>query len=283
MFKFTKIEKIIVPVDFSKHSEYALETAAILAKEQNAEITVMHMLELSESIFSQSSTAKNDEMMFMLALADKKFKEFLHQDYLKGLKVLPVIKHHKVFKEVDEVAKKLNADLIVMGSHGHSEHEGVFTGSNTEKVVRHSKTPVLVVKSEPTFSNFNHVVYASDFSEASISSFNEASDFLTTIGNQLSLLHVNLPNTRFKNTEEIETKVRDFLKKADGNLDRLDDVVYVADYTVEAGILNYSKKVKADLIAATTHGRTGFNHLLHGSIAEDLVNHARLPVIIFNL
>ena len=176
------MKKIIIPVDFSKHSEYALETAAELAKQHNSELVIMHMLELSESILSSSGSARNEETAFMLMVANKKFETFLDKPYLEGLTITPLIKHHKVLKEVADVANNIKADLIIMGSRGHSDHDGIFTGSNTEKVVRYSDTPVLVVKSKPESVDFNSIVLATDFSEESISAVHKALD--------LSLIHI---------------------------------------------------------------------------------------------
>lgn len=79
------MKKIIIPVDFSIHSEYALETGAALAKKHNAELIIMHMLELSESLISSSSNARNEETAFMLMLANKRFEEFLDKPYLEGV------------------------------------------------------------------------------------------------------------------------------------------------------------------------------------------------------
>ncbi|GAB5475677.1 MAG: universal stress protein [Maribacter sp.] len=276
------MKKIIVPVDFSKYSEYALEASAILARKHNAEITVLHMLELSDYI-SQSQASRNNEMMFMLALANKKIKEFLNKDYLKDLAIAAVIKHDKVFKELGKVSEELNADLIIMGSHGLSDHEGVLTGSNTEKVVRYSETPVLVIKTKPENLSIDRIVYGTDFSEQSIPSFRKASGLLESLGGEITLLHINLPYGHFDSSDEIEAKMNNFLEKADGDLSKKDKVVIRADYTVEAGILNYAEKINADLVAMNTHGRTGLSHFLSGSISEDLANHANLPVMVFKL
>ena len=76
------MKKIIVPVDFSEHSEFALETAAILAKKHNAEIVALHMLELSNAILT--STETSTETLFFLKLAEKRFEDFLSKDYLNG-------------------------------------------------------------------------------------------------------------------------------------------------------------------------------------------------------
>ncbi len=58
------MKKIVVPIDFSEHSEYALETAAVLAKKNNAEIIALHMLEISETILTKSSDSLQAETIF---------------------------------------------------------------------------------------------------------------------------------------------------------------------------------------------------------------------------
>lgn len=271
------MKKIIIPVDFSQHSEYALETAAALAKKHNSELIIMHMLELSESIFSASSSDRNEETAFMLMVTNKKFESFLDKPYLEGITITPMIKHHKVLKEVDEVANELNADLIVMGSRGHNDYDGVFLGSNTEKVVRHSKTPLLVVKSKPKTIDFEHIVLATDFSPESASAASKAMNLLSSLGKKVTLLHINLPNAHFQSTNEIEAKIDNFLSLTKHE-DWKKNVALIADYNIEEAILGYADKHKIDAIGMITHGRTGLNHLFGGSISEDLVNHSKLPV-----
>ncbi|WP_033956268.1 universal stress protein [Psychroserpens jangbogonensis] len=276
------MKKIIIPVDFSQHSEYALETAAAIAKKHNSELIVMHMLELSESIFSTSSTERNDETAFMLMLTNKKFESFLDKPYLEGITVTPMIKSHKVLKEVDQVASELKADLVVMGSRGHNDYEGVFLGSNTEKVVRHSETPLLVVKSKPESIDFEHIVIATDFSPDSASAVNTAIELLSDLSKKVTLLHINLPNAHFLSTDEIEERVSNLLTMTNRK-DLKNNVALISDYNVEEAILGYADKHSIDAIGMITHGRTGLNHLFGGSISEDLVNHSKLPVFTFKM
>ena len=264
----------------SQHSEYALETAAALAKKHNSELIIMHMLELSESIFSASSSERNEETAFMLMVTNKKFESFLDKPYLEGISITPMIKHHKVLKEVDEVASELKADLIVMGSRGHNDYDGVLLGSNTEKVVRYSKTPLLVVKSKPKTIDFEHIVIATDFSAESASALNKAMELLGSLGKKVTLLHINLPNAHFQSTNEIEEKMSKFSTLAK-HKDWKDHVVLISDYNVEEAILGYADKHKVDAIGMITQGRKGISHLFGGSISEDLVNHSKIPVFTF--
>ncbi len=277
------MKKIIVPIDFSEHSTYALEAAAHLAKQYDAELIVLHMLELSNAVLTASGNAINEEAVFYLKLAEQKFEAFLDKDYLEGVKVTPIVKHFKVFSEVNEVAKLHNADLIVMGSHGVSGVKEVLVGSNTEKVVRHSDIPVLVIKHHPILLDFSTAVFASDFSDEAVKPYINAKNMFEQLGADMQLVYVNSPDGNFKSSSEIDKKVSEFLRKADGNIENMINVSVVSDYTIEKGILNYANLVGADLIAVATHGRKGLAHFFEGSISEDIANHSTLPVMTFKI
>ncbi|MBR9756518.1 MAG: universal stress protein [Algicola sp.] len=276
------MKKIIVPIDFSNYSDYALETAAVIAKQNGGEVLALHMLELSDAVLTKGSLEQSEEAVFFLKLAEKRFEEFLNKDYLNGVEVTPIVKHFKVFSEVSEVAEEHSADLIVMGSKGTSGLAEVFVGSNTEKVVRHSSIPVLVIKDRLESTEFKNVIFASDFSEESIAIFNKAVTKFEGMGATVHLVYVNTPG-RFLNSTEMRNKVSDFLNSAEGNTNRLAHTSYVADYTVEAGILNHANNIQADLVAIATHGRKGIAHFFEGSISEDVANHATLPVMTFKI
>ena len=162
------MKKIVVPVDFSEQSEYALKVAASLAKQYDAEILVLHMLELNQTMVTSSEGFHPEQTVFFIKLAEKRFKEFLDKPYLEGVSLTPVVKHFKVFSEVNEVAKTHGADLIVMGSHGTDGLKEIFVGSNAERVVRNSDIPVMVIKSELDDFKIDRFVFACGFKEESL-------------------------------------------------------------------------------------------------------------------
>lgn len=277
------MKKIIVPIDFSEQSEFALQAAAKFAKKFNAEILALHMLEMSDVMLTASDGYANEQAVFFVKLAEQKFERFLKKDYLKTLQVTPIIKHFKVFSEVNDVAEKHDADLIIMGSQGTSGVADFFVGSNTERVVRTANIPVLVIKNELKNINFESAVFACDFAEESINSYLEAEKLMVKLQCKLHLVHVNRPNDWFRSSVEIEKLVVNFFTKAKRKLDNMELVHYVSDYTVEEGILNFSNKLGADLIVIPTHGRKGLSHFFEGSIGEDIANHATLPVMTFKI
>lgn len=273
------MKKVIVPVDFSDHSEYALKAAALLAKRNKIEIVALHMLDISVASLSESPSDIQAQSFFYLKLAEKNFKTFLKKDYLKDIKVTPIIKHYLSFKEINDIAEEEKADLIIMGSHGATGIKELFMGSNTEKVVRHATIPVLILKEELFDLNFEDVVYACDFSEKSIPAYKKALKLMKFFDAELHLLYVNLPNDNFKSSSEMKEMAIKFLTKANQDINKLKEITFECEYTIEKGILKFSNSIGADLIAISTHGRKGLSHIFEGSVAEDITNHMMLPII----
>ena len=277
------MKKILVPIDFSDHSAYALEVAASLAHDNSSEIVVLHMMGLSQATLTTEESGAAEAIYYM-KLVKKRFSEFLDRDYLKGIKVSQTVQNYKKFSEINNVAQEQDADLIVMGSHGVSGLSEPFVGSNTEKVVRTSDIPVLVIKERIKGFNIREVVFACDFKIENIRAYLNAMNLFKELGANIHLVYVNLPNEHFKSTTALDVLVEDFLYVSDkGDMANLDKVIYQCDYTVEDGIYNYSKKIGADLIAIPTHGRRGLSHFFMGSKAEDIANHATYPVMTFRI
>lgn len=272
------MKKIIVPVDFSKHSEYALKVAADIARKNKAELFLLHMLDISDQMISITEATKRRELMFFMQLANKQFEKFIDKDYMKGIKASPIIKHYKVFEEVDNTAKEIDADFIVMGSRGSSGVKGYFVGSNTEKVVRTSDIPVLVVKSDTQDFNPKTIVFASDFNKENVNTFKTIKQFADSYQATLKLVYINTPNANFKNTLEIRELMRTFLNKNKIS-NHSADIVIFNDYSVTEGVQNAALMLQADLIAIPTHGRKGINKILAGSISEEVANKSEIPVL----
>ncbi len=278
------MKKILVPTDFSKPSENALEVAAAIAKKQNAEIVVLHMMGLSDNVVTKNESREVFEAMYYMRLAEKRFADLLDKDYLKGITVSDTVHNYTAFGEINDIAMEMNIDLIVMGSHGTTGLKEVFVGSNTEKVVRTSEIPVLVIKHPASDFSPRHGIFACDFQSSAIGPYKRAQRMFEHLGMDMELLYINLAGD-FRSTREIEKRILKFLTDAevDNPLSTLNKVVQYNDYSVEAGIFAYSQVANADLIALPTQGRQGLAHFFSGSIGEDVVNHSDLPVMTFRI
>ena len=273
------MKKIIVLTDFSEQSEYALKAAVDLAKKHDVELFVVHMLELNQAILPSTDGIYIEQTVFMVKLAEKNLNEFLKKPYLEGVKVTPVIKHYKVYSELDAMAKEHDADLIVMGSNGASGFEELVIGSNAEKVVRNATVPVLVIKGKVENLNIERFVFACDFNDDNLPAFQKASEFAKLLKASMEVVFINTPNDDFLSNRDAYQKINKFLTKANS---AQQEEIY-NDSSVEQGIINYGNTILADAIAIPTHGRKGISHFFNGSVGEDVVNHARIPVITFKI
>jgi nucleotide-binding universal stress UspA family protein len=274
------MKKLLVPTDFSKTADNALSVAAQLAHKQGAEIYLMHMLELPlHQIDAMSSHSDLPEAMFFMKLVHKRFKDVMKREELQGINVHEVVKFNQPISAVLDACDEYNIDMIIMGSHGTSGFKEMFIGSNTEKVVRVSNTPVLVIKKSHDDFDINSFVFASDFTEDSSNTYNQAVNLAELFEAKLHLVMVNTANG-FITTSEAKRRINNIISNSDfSNY----DVHIYNDETVESGILNFSESIDADLIGISTHGRQGIAHFLNGSISEDLVNHAERPVVTFKI
>lgn len=274
------MKKILVPTDFSKEAENALKVAAQLAKRHECEIYLLHMLEIPfQEVDALSTHSALPEAMFFMKLAHQRFEKVMASDYLEGITVHETVKANNNFSSVIETCHEHGVDMIVMGSHGASGFKEMFIGSNAEKVVRTSDIPVLVIKNEHANFNVDNFVFASDFKNDNRETYKQAIDFAKTFNAKIHLLMVNTPNN-FNNTTNSKERIHEFIK--DFPFENYTLNVYNDD-SVEKGILNFSREIDADLIGISTHGRQGIAHFFNGSICEDLVNHAKRPVITFKI
>jgi nucleotide-binding universal stress UspA family protein len=275
------MKKILVPTDFSQGSEEALKVAAQLAKKFNSELHVMHMIELpyNTTVDPMNEISELPEAMFFMKMAHKSFENFLDKDYLKDIDVMESIQNNNAFEGIIDSAHEKEIDLIVMGSRGASGIKEIIIGSNTEKVVRTSDIPVLVIKREDASFKINDVVFACEFTEEYKKSFLDAISFVNASNATMHLLMVNTPSD-FMTTRSAEERMNSFLEGVDIGEYTLN--IY-NDVSVEKGILNFGNSIDADVIAMSTHGRQGLSHFFNGSISEDLVNHSKRPVVTFKI
>ena len=120
---------------------------------------------------------------------------------------------------------------------------------------------------------------ASDLKDESKKNYNKAIQFANALNAKLHLLMVNTPN-KFTTSADSRQRMQGFVDSS--KFSNYTTNIY-NDLSIEKGIMNFSQSIKADLIGMSTHGRQGISHFFNGSISEDLVNHAKRPVITFKI
>ncbi len=276
------MKTILVPYDFSQEAQYAFEFAIELAKKRKNKVKLFHVIELPtpqsfNSMGDVNAYSNEINQIFTIELIEKRKRQlaeiertFENQDFEFKTKMVFGNPFVGITKEITEA----KADIVIMGSKGSSGLEEVLLGSNTEKVVRNAKCPVITVKSPITPDGIKKIVFASDFKDVPSDVVNKIKALAENIDAELHLVKINTP-TMFESSRKSKEKIKAFVKDFEVNATSID--VY-NNSSEEEGIIEYADDINADMIAMSTHGRTGFMHLISGSIAEDVVNAAKRPV-----
>ena len=142
------IKTILAPTDFSAHAEHALKYAGELARNLKARMYVLHVAEYS----NVGGDPDASELLIpnYSPELEKKGKDRLNQITFKlrevGIDAHSVFVAGRAYQDIVRVAKELQVDLIVLGTHGRTGFSHLFFGSTAEKVVRLCPSPVLTVK-----------------------------------------------------------------------------------------------------------------------------------------
>jgi universal stress protein A len=145
-------KRILVPIDFSEHSERTASYAAKFASRYDATVQILHVFEVPDYVVTPFARRKQnpEAVKALVNNAEQEAREHLaafEQELLnRGLKVEAYLRVGCPFDEIVRTADHLNVDLIIIGSHGCSPLTRLLVGSTAERVVEHAPCPVLVVK-----------------------------------------------------------------------------------------------------------------------------------------
>lgn len=265
------MKNILVPTDFSETANAAAEVAATIAKKTNSTIYLLHVVNLLE-FGDEDEVSKK---LFVMKLVKKKMDALIAQPFFEGVNVVIALQFELIYEQIWKHAKQHDIDLIVMGTHGISGISDMFLGSNTQKVVRMAECPVLTVKGKPEKFDFSNIVFASDFSAEAEKVFWKITELAKVYDSKIHLVRV-CSASDFELTDNAVERMEGFAKKA--HLKNYTVNVYNAKH-IESGIVKFCNSIKAGLISIGAHGRTGWDMLVIGSKAENIVNHSNIPIL----
>ncbi len=278
------MKKILVPTDFSKTSITAYETAFEIAKKAGATIYLLHVVEEAtpDSYRITGEYVKDDweDRLFTFKLLEKakaQLEKLVKDPRFDAVKVVGELRLGNPFHGMNAIIAEQKVDLVVMGTRGQTNLEAMVIGTNTERIVRHSKCPILTVHKKPASTDFKNIVYATAMSKDEEVFSRIVKRTQQLYDSTIHLVRINTPGD-FQRDKVVKEYMNKFAKSL--QLKNFTVNVY-NDLSEEQGILYFADSIDADLIAMATHGRTGFAHVLAGSIAEDVVSKAKRPVLTF--
>ncbi|MDB5241028.1 MAG: UspA protein [Spirosoma sp.] len=275
------MKTILVPTDLSPLTHQALSVAVSLARQNQAEILLLHsvLYPLPEPVYAETLTTTTERTVAIYEDLEQEahsmLKCFANNPAYAGVAIIPTLIRNG--QELVAAITDWSADLIIMASMGASGHEEWLVGSTAEAVVRYAHCPVLVVKNPVADFQPETIVCAIDVDDRLMM----MQHYPFQVGEQglHQFLFVTTPSDK-RDPEAVRDWVNAFAR-VKGIL-KFDFIIRPAK-TVPQGIIRYADDVQADLVVLFTHGRKGLAHLLSGSVAEDVLHHAQMPVLIMRL
>ena len=279
---FIQMKKILVPTDFSDFADKALQTALNLAQKSGAELILLNANEMAVAALPIAEYYYYDKekeqgyLQMVNESLDKTLQKIASGMDLADVKISTLVESGLLVDVIEEVCKREQVDLIVMGTQGATGTKEMLVGSNTEKVVRNAPCPVLSVpnKSDIVFST---MVFPTTLRPEQAKAFKKLATMQNVFDGKIHMLYLNNP-AHLSDDEAIVARKEELVEES--GLKNVE--IFMGEQNVfdeENAILQFAENQNANLIVMATHQRKGLAHLFLGSITEDTVNHSDIPVL----
>ncbi|TAL24497.1 MAG: universal stress protein [Nitrospirae bacterium] len=280
-----RYRKILVAVDGSDSSKNAFRQACRIARQDSSWITVITTIPFYQDLF-QMPSIREKVSKTLREDGEKVLSEIKKIADQEDAFIRPVLEEGSPVSAIADTAEENNFDLIVMGRHGKSRLERALVGSVTARVIGHCQRDVLVIPKDASVG-WSKILISTDGSKYSKAATEKAIDLAQSYGGQMEAVSV------VDVTEEFHTEapgaVEELVRKAKGFVDDIrkkaeaegiKTETFVREGETSRVITDLSKEFKSDVIVMGSHGRTGMNRLLMGSVTEKVIGYAPCPVLI---
>lgn len=299
------IETILVPLDGSTFSEYALPIARGFARRYGARLrlALVHVPITSTLIdgVPQASVdidgrAREHEQRYLDTLAERLRTE-------DGVDAEAVLLDGPIVGTLESHVRSVGADLIVMSTHGRGGLSRAWLGSIADGLARRAPVPVLLVRpdtetgpSPEPAGAFRNILVPLDGSPFAEEALDLAVEIAERDGAACTLVRVVVPiptvtvplidpalSLEYDDIDARRTAAEEYLERVAEGLreDGIDVATVVEVHSQPAtAILEVAERVDADLVALSIHGRTGVPRMVFGSVSDKVVRGGTTPVLL---
>jgi len=270
------MKKLLIPVDFSETSDAAVAFGVQLAEKCGYHVMIHHSVDLVHAYESMYLDVPHVQTFTQQVIDDMEVKlenmwRTLRRDNLMITKHLTT---GTLVQDIKVLVKEQQVDLIVMGTKGATGLKEFFVGSNTEKVVRLVDCPVISIPHSMNIRSIRTILVPIDLDEIRPGFLSQIAHFQRLFSAAVEFVWVKTPHD-VENIDLVSESVNNLLSEyevASSSFSIINDVF------PQDGILKYAHAIEADMIAMSTHARRGISHWFSGSLTEDVINHARIPI-----
>jgi nucleotide-binding universal stress UspA family protein len=275
------MKSILVPTDFSKNAENAIDFAIAFAKKEDAKLILLHAYHYTYPISDFPVEIIAEEISAVQKNSEENLKK-LCIEIMQNKKVRceRICKEGLATDVILEVSNKIHPDFIVMGTKGASGIQEVFFGSNTAIVIEKSQYPVIAVPDGVLFHGIKKITYATNYYESDMDAIKKLSEIAEPFKAVINVLHIAdgefIPEGENELLKQFVSRVS---KKVDYN--NFSFQVIIGE-DIEKELDNYLKNDSTDLFSMSTLHRTLWKKLFGKSITKRVAYHTHIPLLAFH-
>jgi nucleotide-binding universal stress UspA family protein len=273
-----KTNKILIPVDFSKTSLYAVKYAAFTAQLTKGEVILLHVQKKSDLIDIIMPALKLKNTNAITEFLEEKLEKLAGEIRKKyGVKATPIVSTGSIASEIVSISKETKAGLVVMGTHGKDSTNDLFLGSNAYRVLTKSAIPVMTVRKGADKLGFSKIVLPIDMTTHSRQKVDSAIYLADKFAAHIFVLGL-LEKGEEADRKSMETIIEQVKKlAAKKNIAVTGDIKISKSHATTT--IAYCRKAKADLLCVMIDENSEFSRVVLGTMVQHTINESNIPVL----
>ncbi len=284
MFNNDLINSTLVPVDFSENSLLALDHAAVMAKiigKENQLVTLLHIIEganfNSVTETNQIEAGSRDALAIEGAINRLQSIAEKYTTSSADVQYKFIVAGGKAYKKIADIAEQIQADCIVMGTHGSSGIQA-FAGSNASKVIHIAPCPVVVIKEKALGRGYQNIVLPLDLTKETKQKVNLAAKVASYYNSTVHILSVHETDEYLaKQLQNNMHQVADYFEAR--NINHTTTTLENGSGNFAMQSLVWAQGKDADLIIIMAEQEKGWTEYIYGTYAQQIVNRSPIPVM----
>jgi len=274
-----RINRVLVPTDFSDVANNALQTAIAVCKRQLASLTLIHVIENSYFLFQpEAGGAAGSVLPRLIQDANENLASLARELRLEhDLVVDYVVRSGNPADEICALAFHRSTDLIIMGTHGASGLREFLVGSNAYRVVKNASCPVMTIPGHHQWLDFKKILFPVRMIPQALDKYEYVHPIIRMNGSSVMIAGI-VKRTNPDGLVEMQALVDSFRKKTAGDNVMCSSEVHYTE-NVARQVLNISEQEKPDLVVITATLDTTVRDFFLGPYTQDIVNHSKFPVL----
>ncbi|WP_186758057.1 universal stress protein [Echinicola salinicaeni] len=273
------MKKILVPVDFSKYSENAFLSALKIAEKLKAQLSLVNVVNtmLDWDKLSTEEKTKHKDIIDQEVEAKDKLDAFVQKHSIGKVPVDISIRVGVPYEEILSLAKKIGAELIVIGAYGRGTEGEKFIGSNIQKVIRKATCPVLAVKHAIDGNSWRKMAITTSLNNQLDGNLDKLLPLFNGFHPSLHLLYVNTPE-HFMADTKTEVLLDKLAQKFNGFT--VHQHIY-NHHEIENGIVEFCKSRNIGWITIISDHK-GENSSYQIGVTDTVLFKTELPILVLH-